>query len=55
VACLSATVMGYALFDRYIRQGVGLDDEPDEQVEAELVELLRNVARLAFRAPGAAE
>jgi AcrR family transcriptional regulator len=55
VACLSATVMGYGLFDRYIRQGVGLEDVPDEQVEAALVDLLRDVARLAFRAPGAAE
>jgi AcrR family transcriptional regulator len=48
VACLSAAVMGYALFDRYLRQGVGLDDEPDEQVEAALVDLLRDVAKLAF-------
>jgi len=55
VACLSAAVMGYALFDRYIQQGVGLEDEPDEQIEAALVDLLRDVARLAFReqaAPG---
>jgi AcrR family transcriptional regulator len=50
VACLSAAVMGYALFGRYLRQGVGLDEEPDDQVEAALVELLRDVARLAFRA-----
>jgi len=52
VACLSAAVMGYSLFDRYLRQGVGLEDMPDEQVEAALVDLLRDVARLAFRAPG---
>jgi AcrR family transcriptional regulator len=49
VACLSAAVMGYALFGRYVQQGVGLDEEPDERVEAELVDLLREVAGLAFR------
>lgn len=49
VACLSAAVMGYALFGRHIRQGVGLEDVPDEQAEAALVDVLRDVARLAFR------
>jgi hypothetical protein len=40
--------MGYALFGRYIRHGVGLETEPDDRVEAAMVEVLRDVARLAF-------
>ncbi len=48
VACLSSATVGYALLGRYIRHGVGLDTEPDDRVEAALVEVLRDVARLAF-------
>ena len=48
VACLSAATAGYALLGDYIRHGTGLDDRPDDDVEASLVELLRDVARLAF-------
>lgn len=49
VACLSAATAGYALLGDFIRHGTGLDDQPDEDVEAQLVELLQDVARLAFR------
>ncbi len=49
VACLSAATVGYALLGDFIRHGTGLDDRPDGDVEAQLVELLRDVARLAFR------
>jgi len=48
VACLSAATVGYALLGDYIRLGTGLDDRPDHEVEALLVEVLRDVARLAF-------
>jgi TetR/AcrR family transcriptional regulator, repressor for neighboring sulfatase len=48
VACLSATAVGYALLGDYIRHGTGLDDRPDDEVEALLVDVLRDVARLAF-------
>ena len=50
VACLSAATVGYALLGDYIRLGTGLDDRPDDEVEALLVEVLRDVARLAFSA-----
>ncbi len=49
VTCLAAATIGYALLGGYIRHGTGLDSEPDERVEAALVEVLRDVARLAFR------
>jgi AcrR family transcriptional regulator len=48
VMCLAAATIGYALLGEYIRHGTGLDSEPDEQVEAALVEVLRDVARSAF-------
>jgi TetR/AcrR family transcriptional regulator, repressor for neighboring sulfatase len=48
VACLSAATVGYALLGDYIRLGTGLDDRPDDEVEALLVDVLRDVARLAF-------
>jgi len=48
VACLAAAAVGYALLGPYIRNGTGLDTEPDDVVEARLVEVLRDVARLAF-------
>jgi AcrR family transcriptional regulator len=49
VACLASAAMGYALFGGYIRHGTGLDDEPEERVEAALVEVLQEVARLALK------
>jgi AcrR family transcriptional regulator len=49
VACLSSATMGYGLFGPYIRHGTGLDTESDDRVEAAIVEVLRDVARLAFR------
>ena len=49
VACLSAATVGYALLGDYIRQGTGLDGLSDDEVEVMLVEVLRDVARLAFR------
>jgi AcrR family transcriptional regulator len=48
VACLSATAVGYALLGDYIRHGTGLDSHSGDEVEAMLVEVLRDVARLAF-------
>ena len=49
VACLSAAAAGYALLGDYIRHGAGLEGHPDEEVEAMLVEVLRDVARSALR------
>ncbi len=49
VACLASATMGYALFGGFVRHGLGLDDEPEERVEAAMVEVLQEVARLAFR------
>jgi AcrR family transcriptional regulator len=48
VTCLAAATFGYALLGGYIRHGAGLDSAPDERIEAALVEVLRDVARLAF-------
>lgn len=48
VACLSAATVGYALLGDYIRHGTGLDSLTDDEVEVMLVEVLRDVARLAF-------
>jgi len=49
VACLSATTVGYALLGDHIRHGTDLDGLPDDEVEALMVAVLRDVARLAFR------
>ena len=49
VVALAAATAGYALFGRYVRTTTGLDDLPEEQLEAELVGVLQDVARLAFR------
>jgi len=49
VACLSATTVGYALLGDHIRHGTDLDGLPDDEVEALMVEVLRDVARFAFR------
>jgi AcrR family transcriptional regulator len=48
VACLTCATMGYALFGQFIRRGAGLDEEPDASVEAAVVAVLQEVARLAF-------
>ena len=48
VACLSAATVGYALLGDYIRHGTGLDGISDDEVEAVLVDVLRDVARLAL-------
>jgi TetR/AcrR family transcriptional regulator, repressor for neighboring sulfatase len=48
VACLSAVAVGYALLGDYIRHGTGLDGYSDDEAEAMLVAVLRDVARLAF-------
>ena len=48
VACLTSATMGYALFGPFIRRGVGLDEESDASVEAAMVAVLQEVARLAF-------
>ena len=48
VACLTSATMGYALFGPFIRCSVGLDEEPDAGVEAAMVAVLQEVARLAF-------
>jgi TetR/AcrR family transcriptional regulator, repressor for neighboring sulfatase len=49
VVTLAAATAGYALFGRYLRRAAGLDDLPEERLEAGLVALLQEVARLAFR------
>jgi AcrR family transcriptional regulator len=48
VACLSAAAVGYAVLGDYIRHGTGLDGHSSDEVEAMLVDVLRDVARLAF-------
>jgi hypothetical protein len=47
VLCLASATMGYALFGEFVRRGVGLDKEPDESLEAAMVAVLQDVARLA--------
>ena len=49
IACLTAATVGYAVLGDYIRHGSGLDGCSDEEAEAMLVAVLRDVARLAFR------
>ncbi len=48
VACLSAVAVGYALLGDYIRHGTGLDGDSDDEVEALLLDVLRDIGRLAF-------
>lgn len=47
-ACISSAVMGYALFGDFIRRGTGLDDEPAERVEAQIVAALQDLSRTAL-------
>lgn len=49
VACLSSLTMGYVLFGELVRRGTGLDGEPQEEVEAAIVEVLRDIAASTFR------
>ncbi len=49
VVALAAATAGYALFGPFLRHGTGLDDLPEDQVEAEFVALLQEIARLALR------
>jgi AcrR family transcriptional regulator len=48
VACLTSATMGYALFGPFLRRGVGLDEESDAGVEAAMVAVLQEVAKLAL-------
>jgi len=50
VTCLSAAAVGYALLGSYIRHSAGLDGFSAEEVEAMVVEVLHDVAGLAFAA-----
>jgi TetR/AcrR family transcriptional regulator, repressor for neighboring sulfatase len=50
VTCLSATAVGYALLGDYFRHSAGLDGHSADEVEAMLVDVLRDVAGLAFSA-----
>jgi len=52
VTCLTSATVGYSLLGRYIRRSAGLDDESNDQVEAALVAVLQDVARLAFADAG---
>ena len=47
--CLAPAAIGYALLGEYIRHGTDLDSASDKGAEAMLVEVLRDVARSAFR------
>jgi AcrR family transcriptional regulator len=49
VVALAAATAGYALFGGYVRRATGLEDLPEKRLESELVALLQDVARLAFR------
>ena len=49
LACLTAATVGYAVLGDYIRHGSGLDGCTDDEAEAMVVAVLRDVARLAFR------
>lgn len=48
VACLASAALGYALFGDYVRHGTGLSSEPEDRVEAAMVEVLQGIARLAL-------
>ncbi len=48
VTCLASATLGYALLGRFLRRGAGLDGEGDEAVEAAVVAVLQDVARMAF-------
>jgi len=48
VACLSSLTLGYALFGDFVRRGTGLDDRPNDELDAAIQEVLREIAGLAF-------
>ena len=48
VAALIAATAGYALVERYRSRIMGMDDLPEERLEAGLIALLQDVARLAL-------
>jgi AcrR family transcriptional regulator len=48
LALISATA-GYALFGRYLTRAMGMDDLPEERLEAALAAVLQDFAQLAFR------
>ncbi len=48
VACLASRTMGNALLGNVIRHATGLEDRPPEELEAEMVEVLQDVGRLAL-------
>ena len=48
VAALIAATAGYALVGRYLSRIMGMDDLPEERLEAGLIALLQDVARLAL-------
>jgi hypothetical protein len=50
VACLSAAAVGSPWHGDYIRHGAGPDGHSDNEVEAMLAAVLRDVAGLAFSA-----
>ena len=49
VACLSSLTLGYALFGEFVRRGTGLDDLPDEELDAAIQEVLLDIVGLAYR------
>ena len=48
VACLSSLALGYALFGEFVRKGTGLDDLPDETLDAAIQEVLLDIVGLAY-------
>ena len=48
VVALIAATAGYALVGRYLSRIMGMDDLPEERLDAGLAALLQDVARLAF-------
>ena len=48
VACLSSLALGYSLFGEFVRRGTGLDDLPDEKLDAGIQEVLLEIVGLAY-------
>jgi len=53
VASLASLTLGYAIFGQFVRRGTGLDGLPDDEVEAALIEVLRDMVGMALDPPGA--
>jgi|GEM_PF-344171 len=47
-ACVSSAALGYALFGELVRRGTGLDDEPHDRLEAEIVATLQDLVGTAL-------